>query len=641
VPLIERPPFVTGRGFRVDPDVRTVLNEVRRSVPIGSTPLSIGFAPADTWPFAVRDVSRELDAYFALQPNGGLPFESEPLVLSHGIRASRFAPIVFWEALHVLATGGLWIDVDAAERIGESSIGAGDPLERPYFARSLDRAAQCRSGRWIATAWRKRAPTLVAARIRENGWTFGILTAGPSEHACRMAREIAGLGLREFEIVFCGPSPGDLTDVPNVRRIDLDRPEPRGWITRKKNLIAEAARYENLALLHDRFSIPSDFVRAAEAFGPVPGVTTFPQFFFPDATRTLCFRNVDYQAYRPIRTDARDAERLASFRLDQFSYPQYNDWRETFHINGGAYLTRRSLWLAVPQDEKLCHGDWEDVVHGVQCHAFGIPQRVNPHAVLETGYSHHSLLPLLSVPHMKPDGTIAMRRGFASPVFLSARLRAATLKPLTRVSEGRLRQQACAIVPRIPPGSKDAISRVLGEPITSFRRFWGAVSDALRTAHPTDRAEVAALHELLWRCAASPVWHANHLQRWIRAAELDDDAWGDFLERQRRYFHAWELLYPAFLEIDEAHEQRDTGPQPRRRRLQELHWRCRASSGLLGTPSSLGLQPSPALLPDRGERVSALTAALAVLLSPVGTLLSSGRVQGLLERALKARRRSR
>ncbi len=265
MPLTECHPFADVAPGFPDDDASLALQHALVGTSGLERPVSIGFPRRRPLAGDVEEVDRVVDAFFSLRDLG---FEDRASTLTVGVRASRFALIVFWEAFHLLRPGGLWIDVDETERMGKSLIGAPDVLERRYFAHALDKIAQERVGRVTATLYRKVRPSLVSSGLGDPGWTFGILTSGPSPHACRMVEEIRSLALPGYEILLCGPEPGPLPDDPRVRRIDLDRPEPRGWITRKKNLIAEQARHENLCLLHDRFRLPPNFVEAVTKLGP-------------------------------------------------------------------------------------------------------------------------------------------------------------------------------------------------------------------------------------------------------------------------------------------------------------------------------------------------------------------------------------
>src|SRR5438552_3342411 len=49
----------------------------------------------------VADITAAVDNAFRLGPTLG--FETTPIIVTSGLRSSRFASIVFWEALHALA----------------------------------------------------------------------------------------------------------------------------------------------------------------------------------------------------------------------------------------------------------------------------------------------------------------------------------------------------------------------------------------------------------------------------------------------------------------------------------------------------------------------------------------------------------
>ena len=249
-------------------------------------PLVQGIAPPAV------DIDATVDNQFRLGVEHG--FETCPAVVTTSLRTSRFAPVLFWEVLHVLAVGGLWIDVEDASRCDGTAL-AEDFPDREYFRESLTRISKDEAGPFVVQAYRKVAPTPLAANIGDAGWTFGILTAGSSEQGGRMAADILALDLPGVEVIFCGPRPADAPSDPRVRTIDLDRPEPRGWITRKKNLIVDAAKHENVCLLHDRFRVTPDWADALRSYGACFSVLTFPQVFAVDKDRRFTQRYADYQ----------------------------------------------------------------------------------------------------------------------------------------------------------------------------------------------------------------------------------------------------------------------------------------------------------------------------------------------------------
>ena len=177
------------------------------------------------------DVSVPVDNVFRLGPTLG--FETSPIIVTTGLRSSRFAAILFWEVLHALAVDGVWIDIDEATRCAQPPHGFDDYLRREYFSDCLTRTSVDEREGVLVQTFRKTRETLLAPTIDDCGWTFGVLTAEASPQAARMAAAILDLNLPNVEIIFCGPRPAGVPKDPRVSAIDLEEPEPRGWITRR------------------------------------------------------------------------------------------------------------------------------------------------------------------------------------------------------------------------------------------------------------------------------------------------------------------------------------------------------------------------------------------------------------------------
>jgi hypothetical protein len=292
----------------------------------------------------------------------------------------------------------------------------------------------------------------------------------------------------------------------------------------------------------------------------------------------------------------------------------------------------------VPQDEGLFHGEWEDVVHALECHRFGIPQRLNPHAILESVYSHHSLLAHLCLPALEPDGSVRRPRGFASTVFLAHRLFAAhRLRPIGRIAEVRLREQVSAACDGLPTALVEPARAALRQPIRSLGGWWTTLARTLRGARPEDRSQALAALEFLWRCCGSPVWHRNQVQTWLRGIETGDGTWERLLEQHRDYFRAWERLYPSFFEragaeVDEGLQRLSESERHRQRTLRLHHWRSRGCAELLHSPSSLGELPRLENLGRDGAPVSRLVAVASRLLVPLEYALASRQAHRILDR---------
>ena len=376
----------------IPPDVFRSILVARRNTLASAPWVHCGYEPLpeiDGLRRPVLDVSARVDNLFRLGPTLG--FETSPIIVTTGIRSSRFAAILFWEVLHALAVDGVWIDIDEARRVTEPAHGFADFLQREYFRDCLTASSvEEREGTLVQT-FRKTRETALAPYIDDCGWTFGILTSGDSAPAARMASAILNLNLPNVEVIFCGPRPTGVPNDPRVSAIDLEEPEPRGWITRKKNLIADRARYDNLCLLHDRYVITPDWADALDAYGACFSFLTFPQVYYAAVEKQFPQRYPDYQLLAQER-GIQGALSSGVYDPERVFHPDYDDFSETAFCCGGLYLAKRSLWNLVRQDEALYHCEWEDISFGLECQRRGLPHRVNPFVVAESISPHPLLL---------------------------------------------------------------------------------------------------------------------------------------------------------------------------------------------------------------------------------------------------------
>ena len=96
-------------------------------------------------------------------------------------------------------------------------------------------------------------------------WTFGIITGPSSSTLSDVIDSINRLKfVDDYEIIVVG---GEDIDKKNVRHFTFDESIKDMWITRKKNIIAEEAKYENLCMLHDYVALVPGWAASFEKFG--------------------------------------------------------------------------------------------------------------------------------------------------------------------------------------------------------------------------------------------------------------------------------------------------------------------------------------------------------------------------------------
>ena len=115
----------------------------------------------------VLDISCAVDNAFRLGPTLG--FETTPIIVTTGLRSSRFASIVFWEVLHALAVYGIWIDIDDAAGYGVAPEGFEDYPRRQYFRDCLTSVSVEQRDQLIVQTFQKTRETIIAPHIDDCG----------------------------------------------------------------------------------------------------------------------------------------------------------------------------------------------------------------------------------------------------------------------------------------------------------------------------------------------------------------------------------------------------------------------------------------------------------------------------------------
>jgi hypothetical protein len=500
----------------ISPDaLRSILVAQRRT--LGSAPwVHCGYEPLpaiDGLRKPVLDISGRVDNAFRLGPTLG--FETSPIIVTTGLRSSRFAAIVFWEVLHALAVDGVWIDIDDGRRCSEPAHGFEDYPLRQYFRDCLTLASvDEREGTIVQSFWKTRE-TALAPHIDECGWTFGILTSGTSAQAATMAAAILELDLPNVEIIFCGPRPAGVPLDPRVSAIDLEQPDPRGWITRKKNLIADRARYDNLCLLHDRYVITPAWAEALSAYGQCYSFLTFPQVYYAGVDRQFPQRYPDYQLLAQDR-GIQGALVSGVYDADRVFHPGYDDFSETAFCCGGLYLARRSLWNLVRQDESLFHCEWEDISFGLECQRRGLPHRVNPFLVAESTAPHPLLLTRLHT--IDASGAERGRLHVLPEQEAAARSGSVAFKPIVarnRVHYYETVRQRFNQIEWLTPEQQLPPDFAIG--CRALADMWAVVERHVNGLRPTTRDEIAQIAFFLSDTVYK--WPAPQVLSWIKRHE--------------------------------------------------------------------------------------------------------------------------
>lgn len=176
--------------------------------------------------------------------------------------------------------------------------------------------------------------------------SFGICTA--YEDIMRLNAvidSIRALDIPTYEIIIAGSYPTRLDVLPTVhgaKHLLTD-----GWVTKKKNMIASAAEYENLVLLHDYFLFDSLWYKEWDLFDQLTAwdVATNPQFLITGKrhfTDWVTWDDPQYGRYFPLPHD-------------EWTHTKYQ------YVSGGYMLVRRDFLRANQFNEEMKPGQPEDV----------------------------------------------------------------------------------------------------------------------------------------------------------------------------------------------------------------------------------------------------------------------------------------
>jgi GT2 family glycosyltransferase len=179
-----------------------------------------------------------------------------------------------------------------------------------------------------------------------SGITIGVLTQGTR------IKELSALiqtakSYCPFPLQFILVCPGKIP-LPEIQGdvefITFTEKDEYGWITKKKNLICQAAKYSDIIVCHDRFEFTPDFFKTFSEWGHAYGLAT-PKIELLTGERALDWAVVqgDNHAW------------------SQGGLLHYRDYSASSYAPGGVTLIRKSFWEQFPWAEDLFWNEHEDV----------------------------------------------------------------------------------------------------------------------------------------------------------------------------------------------------------------------------------------------------------------------------------------
>lgn len=197
-------------------------------------------------------------------------------------------------------------------------------------------------------------------------WTFGIITNGKRrDWIDEIIAAIESQGIPNFEIVICG----SYQKRKEIKYIPFNERDDRGWITKKKNLIVQKAKYENICIIHDRIVFQPNWYEGMKKWG-----NTFDHL--------ACT-----QQYKGMRiNDWEMHEKLPGLEFSFVSLLDYRDWDINGCQGGQLHISKKQFLIENPWDESLLWKEAEDLKISNTLRDSGHILRCNP----DSGFSVYS-----------------------------------------------------------------------------------------------------------------------------------------------------------------------------------------------------------------------------------------------------------
>jgi hypothetical protein len=195
-------------------------------------------------------------------------------------------------------------------------------------------------------------------------FTFGIITAGGNDAMIsEIIESIHAQNIPNYEIIIVGYS---AIQDDKTRVIPFDESQKRGWITRKKNIVNQEAKYEFVCHLHDYVKLCDDWYKGFLRYGS----------------------DFDYGVTRILTNSGRRFRDFCVFPfclppvfqetgLIPYGYKPSSELNKVMYISGTYFIIRKSVALQYPLNELLCHGQGEDVELSQRLTRAGIPIQCN------------------------------------------------------------------------------------------------------------------------------------------------------------------------------------------------------------------------------------------------------------------------
>jgi hypothetical protein len=151
----------------------------------------------------------------------------------------------------------------------------------------------------------------------------------------------------DIEIIIVGGT--DDRTWEHYKFIPFDESIKQSWITRKKNIITENAKYDNIVYMHDYVTLEYGWYKGFETFGDKFDICMTP------------IKNLDGSRYRDWTLWPHDITPDGSANLNSLLPYDVTNLSKYMYISGTYWIAKKEVMQRFPLDETLSWGESEDV----------------------------------------------------------------------------------------------------------------------------------------------------------------------------------------------------------------------------------------------------------------------------------------
>lgn len=187
-------------------------------------------------------------------------------------------------------------------------------------------------------------------------FTFGIIAKNQTQELINSIESIKKLNIPEYEIIVIGGGPFNL---PGIKIISFDENKRSGWITKKKNILVQNAKYENISLSHDYIEYKPDWYEGFLKFGDNFDICMTKMINFHEEREDNRYRDWTLWILNPQIKDGLAAIGAPhNAGLLPYNETKLQKWQ---YISGAYWVAKKHIMLQNPLNESLGWGEGEDI----------------------------------------------------------------------------------------------------------------------------------------------------------------------------------------------------------------------------------------------------------------------------------------